>query len=77
MKQVWGPSAMFGSVSIVAAALTLLLPETGHSGLSEPTDFSATKVKEEKRNEYVSQNNSANKDEAAMAHENLSYVEDK
>ncbi|KAK3885198.1 hypothetical protein Pcinc_010542 [Petrolisthes cinctipes] len=30
---VWGPSALFGLVSLVAAALALILPETRHSDL--------------------------------------------
>ncbi|KAK3886249.1 hypothetical protein Pcinc_009603 [Petrolisthes cinctipes] len=32
---VWGPSALFGLVSLVAAALALILPETRHSDLQE------------------------------------------
>ncbi|XP_071526251.1 organic cation transporter protein-like isoform X2 [Panulirus ornatus] len=36
---VWTPSALFGLVSLVAAALTLLLPETGHVNMPEINDF--------------------------------------
>lgn len=54
----------------MAAALTLLLPETRHLDLSEPTNFSATKVKEEE----TKKNNSVSKEEANMGVENLSYV---
>lgn len=69
MKEVWGPSALFGSVSVVAGFVTLLLPETGDSNLSEPTNFSATKEVKD-----VTQYNSISKTEATKAHENMSYV---
>lgn len=36
---MWAPSALFGLVSLVAAALTLLLPETGHVNMPEINDF--------------------------------------
>lgn len=63
-EEVWGPSALFGSVSILAAALTLRLPETRHSNLSEPTD-----VEEENTRKDASRNK-----EAATGVENFSYV---
>nr|XP_053634384.1 organic cation transporter protein-like [Cherax quadricarinatus] len=42
---VWAPSALFGSVSLVSAALAVLLPETRHCDLPESNDF-FTKTKE-------------------------------
>ncbi|KAG0715796.1 Organic cation transporter protein [Chionoecetes opilio] len=74
MKQVWGPSALFGSVSFVAGALTLLLPETRHLDLSEPTNFSTAKVTEEKGKKNVSTNNSVSTKETTKGVTNVSYV---
>lgn len=74
MREVWAPSALFGSVSLVAAVVTLLLPETGDSNLSEPTYSSDTKERKETARKDVSQSDSVSKNEASKAHENLSYV---
>ncbi|KAG0717879.1 Solute carrier family 22 member 21 [Chionoecetes opilio] len=74
MKQVWGPSALFGSVSFMAGALTLLLPETRHLDLSETTNFSTTKVTEEEGKKNVSTNNNVSTKETTKGVTNLSYV---
>ncbi|XP_071525292.1 organic cation transporter protein-like [Panulirus ornatus] len=36
---IWAPSALFGLMSLVSAALTLLLPETRHCEMPESNDF--------------------------------------
>lgn len=42
MEKVWAPTALFGSLSLVSAALTMLLPETRNLDLAEQTDSRAT-----------------------------------
>lgn len=47
-EYIWGPSALFGSVALVSAVLTLRLPETRHLNL---TALESLEDAEEKRNE--------------------------
>ncbi|XP_050727693.1 organic cation transporter protein-like isoform X2 [Eriocheir sinensis] len=63
----WGPSALFGSVSLMSAALTLLLPETRHLDLTEPEE----KQEEVERFELKDHNAERNATEGVT---NLSYT---
>lgn len=49
-KYTWGPSALFGSVSLVSAVLTLLLPETRHLDLSEDKEENEEEMSNELQN---------------------------
>ncbi|KAG7153957.1 putative Organic cation transporter protein-like 26, partial [Homarus americanus] len=44
---VWAPAALFGTVSLISAVLSLILPETRHCTLPESNDFFSKKKDKE------------------------------
>ncbi|XP_042215421.1 solute carrier family 22 member 21-like [Homarus americanus] len=44
---VWAPAALFGTVSLISAVLSLFLPETRHCTLPESNDFFSKKKDKE------------------------------